>query len=148
MAVSSSVFRRPAVVDASAGNAVAKVTTSQQPIRAERVTAEHVQDPDTLAAILTRVVQVQADSTSESRGDPLRAPTVYKGLVVDGLNKVIIRHGFGRRVFWWVVGWYGAAAFNGNDLVSDEQDATGVLTDINTLALRASVPGIVDVAVA
>ncbi len=146
--MSSSVFRRPAVVDASAGNSVAKVTTSAQPIRAERVTEEHVQDAPTLAAIITRVVQAQADSTSEARGDPLRAPTVYKGLIAGGPDKIVIRHGLGRRAFWWVVGWYGNPTSGVYDLVSDEQDATDAQTDINTLALRSTVYGIVDVAVA
>ncbi len=147
--MSGSVFRSPAVVDASAGNAVAKVTTGAQPIRAERVTAEHVQDPDVLAAQLTRIVQAQADSTNEARGSALRGPTVYKGLNTSAAGvKLIIKHNLGRRAFWWVVGWYGNAAGAGHSLASDEQDAANVLTDENTLALRSYVIGIVDLAVA
>ncbi len=143
----SSVFRSPSVIDASAGNAVAKVTTDAQPVRAERFTAEHVQDPDVLAAQLTRINQLALDATSEARGSALRAPTIYKGLTAGG-DKIVIRHGLGRRAFWWVVGWYGAATSGASDLVSDELDASDVLTDVNTLALRSTVYGIVDVAVA
>ncbi len=147
--MSGSVFRSPVVVDASAGNAVAKVTVGAQPIRAERITAEHVQDPDVLAAQLTRIVKAQADSTNEARGDALRGPTVYKGLTVyTAGTKLIIKHNLGRRAFWWIVGWYGNVAASGHSLASDEQDASGVLTDANTLALRSYVAGIVDVAVA
>ncbi len=145
----SGAFRRPAVVDASAGSATPKVTTTSVPARVERFTAEQAQDPVVLSAQLTRVVQNQADADHESNTSPLRGPTVYKRLAVGiGASKTIIRHGLGRRAFWWVVGWSGSTTAAGHDLVCDEDDGVNVVTDSNTLALRSYVAGTVDVAVA
>lgn len=143
-----SAIRRPAVVDASGSVSAPRVTTTSTPVRMERFTGSSTNDDGGLPEQLTRSTQNQSDSSLESRGDPLRGPTVYKGLTVNGTDKVIVRHGLGRRAFWWVVGWYGASTAAAHDLVSDESDATGVVTDVNTLALRGTVAGTVDVAVA
>ncbi len=145
----SSIVRNPAIVDASASNETPKVTVDTQPARGERFTAERVQDPETLAAQLTRINQLALDATNEGRTDPLRGVTIYRGLEVGiGGTKLIIRHGRGRRVSWWPVGWSGAATTTSPDLVCDDKDLTNVVTDEDTLALKSYVIGTLDLAVA
>ncbi len=145
----SAIFRTPAVIDVSLGVANPLVTKAAAPIRVERFTAKQVQDPDALALQLTRIHQLAADATQESRSSPLRAPTVYKGLTVGvGGAITVIRHGLGRRAFWWIVGWSGLTTTTAPRLVSDESDGAAAVTDVNTLALRSYVAGIVDLAVA
>lgn len=142
------VFRSPAVIDVSAKDGTARVTSNARPIRVERFTADNVQDHDLLAAQVTRLSQDTADATAESRGDPLRGSRIYRGLVCGtGGAKVIINHNLGRRVFWRIVGWYGSGVVAAPALVSDELDLTGKKTDVNTLALRSYVGGVVDLAV-
>ncbi len=140
--------RTPSVVDASVGTTSPVVTVATAPIRVETFTADDVVDPETLAAQLTRMNQAIVAATAAARADPLGGATVYKGLTT-GITgaKLIIKHGLGRRGFWWVVGWQGAAVGAGHSLVSDEGD-TVPITDKNTLCLRSYVAGVVDVAVA
>lgn len=140
--------RVPCVIDVSMGTTNPVVRALVQPVRPERFTPEHVSDPSILADQLTRINKLAQDATHQQRSNPIGAPTVYRGLVAGTAGAITsIRHGLGRRAFWWIVGWSGSGVVLAPNLVCDELD-TSPITDANTLALRSYVAGTFDLAVA
>jgi hypothetical protein len=143
--------RLPSVVDYARPIDTAGTPTTvvaKLPARVERFNPGDVASPELLAAQLTRLHQLVQDSTAYTLAHPRSQSKTFRGVTCSTAGaKVPLPHGFGRRVFWTIVGWKGNGVTAGPDLVSDEDDAANSLTDDDTLWLRSYTAGTADIEV-
>lgn len=86
------------------------VASTREPaqLRSElAITKEHVSEPETLARLLTRIV---TDVRRALGGRRMRID--FEDVTCASGTDVVLEHGFGCRVRWWVVDWTGSAAPN------------------------------------
>lgn len=135
-----------ATIDAK-GNVTLKPEAAGS-VSLERFTQDSVKEPTSLATALTRMVQTVVTALRALLGLRRSQTVTFENVACStGATKVVLRHNLGRRARWSVAGWRGASTTTAPSLVSDENDASAVLTDKNTLALRSYVAGTADIEV-
>lgn len=124
------------------------VTTTAALLRPITVTTEDVKDPEVLARAVTTLQLELHSSTQVQRSHPEQGPITFKRVSCPtGNAKIFLPHGFGRHAEFIVTKWSGDGVLAGPALISDEDDSTGALTDVNTLVLRSGVAGTANIRV-
>lgn len=106
------------------------------------ISEKQVSSPSDVAQYFNDLKRALSDTTLATRAQPIQAPIVFENVPCGAAGaKTVLTHGFGHNARWTVLDWKGAGVVGGHSLVSDELDASAVLTSDSQLALRSYVTG-------
>lgn len=146
--------RLAATIDQSVPKDQQRAVTSVAAVaRPVHPTTEQVQDPEQLARYVHDLQIGLQEATKVARSQHRNGAIIFSNVTcgASGTKLTPLAHGFGRFAYWNVVGWRGiegaATTTSAPFLVDDQNDASDVLTDENTLSLRSYVAGTADIEV-